>query len=221
MINNKDEILKAYNFRHACKEFNGNEIPKEDFEFILETGRLSPSSFGFEPWQFIVVQNKELREKIKEYSWGGEKQIPTASHFVIILGRKKKHMVYDSKYISDFMREVQELPDEVRDMKKGFYKAFQEKDFNLLEGERAIFDWACKQTYIALGNMMTSAAEIGIDSCPIEGFNMEKLDELLEKEGIMSREDFGVSVMVAFGYRKKDPRGKTRQSLNDIVTYIE
>nr|WP_207640783.1 NAD(P)H-dependent oxidoreductase [Clostridium hydrogeniformans] len=220
-MNNKDEILKAYNFRHACKEFNGNEIPKEDFEFILETGRLSPSSFGFEPWQFIVVQNKELREKIKEYSWGGEKQIPTSSHFVIILGRKKKHMLYDSKYINDFMREVQELPDEVRDMKRGFYKAFQEKDFNLLEGERAIFDWACKQTYIALGNMMTSAAEIGIDSCPIEGFNMEKLDELLEREGIMSRDDFGVSVMVAFGYRKKDPRGKTRQNLNDIVTYIE
>ena len=61
------------------------KISAEDFNTILETGRLSPSSLGLEPWHFVVVQNKELREKLKAYSWGAQKQLDTASHFVLIL----------------------------------------------------------------------------------------------------------------------------------------
>ncbi len=77
------------------------------------------------------------------------------------------------------------------------------------------------QTYIALGNMMTAAAQIGIDSCPIEGFHREKLEEILEKEGIIDREQFGISSMVVFGYRKEDPkRPKTRKSMEEVVEWI-
>ena len=72
----KESIIEAFNYRHACKEFNPEKkISDQDFNFILETGRLSPSSFGFEPWKFLVVQNQNLREKIKEHAWGGKKQI--------------------------------------------------------------------------------------------------------------------------------------------------
>jgi len=74
----KEIVIEAFNYRHACKEFNPEKkIADQDFTFILETGRLSPSSFGFEPWKFLIVQNKELREKLKEHTWGGQKQIPT------------------------------------------------------------------------------------------------------------------------------------------------
>lgn len=67
----KDQILAAYKFRHATKEFDSHKkISDSDFEFILETGRLSPSSFGFEPWKFVVVQSKDMREKLLPYSWG-------------------------------------------------------------------------------------------------------------------------------------------------------
>ncbi|PFE03542.1 NAD(P)H-dependent oxidoreductase [Bacillus cereus] len=219
----KEEILKAYQFRHACKEFDVNKkISDEDFHFILETGRLSPSSFGFEPWRFVVIQNQELRNKLLPVAWGAQKQLPTASHFVIILARKKEEMIYNSSYISNFMKNIQHLPEEVITMKRGFYKEFQESDFQLLESDRAMFDWASRQTYIALGNMMTAAAQIGIDSCPIEGFNKEKVEAVLKEEGILSDESFGVSVLVAFGYRAEEQKhDKTRQSMDTIVEWIK
>lgn len=118
------------------------------------------------------------------------------------------------------MINVQKLPGEIADEKRNFYKDFQINDFKLLESDRALFDWSCKQTYIALGNMMTSAAEIGIDSCPIEGFNKEKVEKILESEGIINKNKFEVSVMVAFGYRKINPMPKTRQNIDDIVEWI-
>ncbi|WP_410984077.1 NAD(P)H-dependent oxidoreductase [Bacillus cereus] len=219
----KEEILKAYQFRHACKEFDVNKkISDEDFHFILETGRLSPSSFGFEPWKFVVIQNQDIRNKLLPVSWGAQKQLPTASHFVVILARKKEEMIYNSSYISNFMKNIQQLPEEVITMKRGFYKEFQESDFQLLESNRAIFDWASKQTYIALGNMMTAAAQIGIDSCPIEGFHQEKVDAILKEEGIISDDTFGVSVLVAFGYRTEEPkRDKTRQTMDMVVEWIK
>ncbi|PDY48026.1 NAD(P)H-dependent oxidoreductase [Bacillus pseudomycoides] len=219
----KEEILKAYHFRHACKEFDVNKkVSDEDFHFILETGRLSPSSFGFEPWRFVVIQNQDIRNKLLPVAWGAQKQLPTASHFVAILARKKEDMIYDSSYISNFMKNIQQLPEEVITMKRGFYKAFQETDFQLLEGDRAMFDWASKQTYIALGNMMTAAAQIGIDSCPIEGFHQEKVEAILKEEGIVSGDTFGVSALVAFGYRAEEPkRDKTRQTMDMVVEWIK
>ncbi|CAI8737574.1 MULTISPECIES: NAD(P)H-dependent oxidoreductase [Bacillus] len=223
MEHTKEEILKAYQFRHACKEFDVNKkVSDEDFHFILETGRLSPSSFGFEPWKFVVIQNQDIRNKLLPVAWGAQKQLPTASHFVAILARKKEDMIYDSSYISNFMKNIQQLPDEVVTMKRGFYKAFQETDFQLLESDRAMFDWASKQTYIALGNMMTAAAQIGIDSCPIEGFHQEKVEAILKEEGIVSGDTFGVSALVAFGYRAEEPkRDKTRQTMDMVVEWIK
>jgi len=223
MEHTKEEILKAYQFRHACKEFDVNKkVSDEDFHFILETGRLSPSSFGFEPWKFVVIQNQDIRNKLLPVAWGAQKQLPTASHFVVILARKKEDMIYDSSYISNFMKNIQQLPEEVVTMKRGFYKAFQETDFQLFESDRAMFDWASKQTYIALGNMMTAAAQIGIDSCPIEGFHQEKVEAILKEEGIVSGDTFGVSVLVAFGYRAEEPkRDKTRQTMDMVVEWIK
>lgn len=152
----KKEILEALQFRHATKEFDPTKkISDSDFQFILEAGRLSPSSVGYEPWKFIVVQNRQLREKLREVSWGAQGQLPTASHFVVILARTIKDTKYDSKYVEDQMLNVKKFPLEVFEQIKVRYKSFQEEDLHLLESDRAIFDWACKQTYIALGNMMT------------------------------------------------------------------
>jgi nitroreductase len=216
----KEIIIEAFNYRHACKEFNPEKkIADQDFTFILETGRLSPSSFGFEPWKFLVVQNKELREKLKEHTWGGQKQIPTASHLLVILARKNYFMKYDSQYMKDFMKNVKQLPEDVIKTKTGYIENFQKNDFKLLETERAIFDWACKQTYISLSNMMTAASMIGIDSCPMEGFNAEKINAVLETDLGIDTEKFGISCMVAFGYRKTEPGAKTRQSMDKIVAW--
>ena len=216
----KEKILDAFHFRHACKEFNTDrKISDEDFDFILETARLSPSSFGFEPWKFLVVQNSELREKLRAHTWGGQKQFPTASHLLVILARKTPLMKYDSNYIEHIMADVHHIPEEARNARREKYAVFQQSDFKLLESERAMFDWACRQTYIALGNMMTSAAMIGIDSCPIEGFVAEKIEDVMRKDFDINTDDFGVSCMLTFGYRKNEQRPKTRQAIEDIVEW--
>lgn len=217
----KDQIIEAYQFRHACKEFDAaKKITTEDFDFIMETARLSPSSFGFEPWNFLVLQNPTLREKLLPVTWGAQKQLPTASHFVIVLARTKQEMAADSEYIQHMMKDTQDLPENVVQQKGAAYDHFLKNDFALFEDERVMFEWASRQTYIALGNMMTSAAMIGIDSCPIEGFAKEKVEDILAAEGLLDRERFGVACMVAFGYRKNEPRAKTRQAKEEIIRFI-
>ncbi|HZH58842.1 MAG TPA: NAD(P)H-dependent oxidoreductase [Metabacillus sp.] len=218
----KQAVLDAFRYRHATKEFDPTKkISDDDFSYILEAARLSPSSVGYEPWKFVVVQNPELREKLKQVSWGAQGQLPTASHFVIILARTIKDTKYDSDYVKHQMLNVKKFPPELFDKIKERYKEFQEEDLNLLENERTMLDWAGKQTYIALANMMTAAALIGIDSCPIEGFNFDKVQEILEEEGLLEDGHLAISVMAAFGYRSKEPRPKTRKEMNEIVQWIK
>lgn len=221
MKERKEEILKALKFREATKEFRTDKkISDEDFEFILETGRLSPSSFGWEPWQFLVIQNMELRDKLKAYSWGAQKQLPTASHFVIILGRKAADMLPGSEYLDHISFDINKLPQEIVNMKLDFYGKFQQNDFDLTD-ERKIFDWVGKQAYLPFANMMTAAAQIGIDSCPMEGFNSVKVEEILNAEGLLNPERFGVVAMVAFGYRKEDLEwNKTRRPAEDVIKWV-
>jgi len=215
------EIIDAFNFRHACKIFDKNKkISIDDFNTILEVARLSPSSFGFEPWKFLVVQNMDLREKLLPATWGALNILPTASHFVIILARKKPTLLYNSDYISHIMSDIHKIPKEKAEARREKYKKFQEEDFDLLSNDRYIFDWASKQTYIALGNMMSVAAMLGIDSCAVEGFERDKLEEIVRKDFGIDTNAFGVSVMVGFGYRVNEQAVKTRQSLEDIVEWV-
>lgn len=214
----KDKIIESLNFRHACKEFDlTKKIKDEDFDLILESMRLSPSSMGLEPWKFLLVQNKELRDRLKDVVWGGQKQIPTASHLIIALTKKSYFMRYDSEYVSNFMTSIQHHSKEMKQFRLNFFKKFQEEDHKLLESERAIFDWASKQSYIPLANMMNTAAMLKIDTCAIEGFNKEKVDNILEKYFNVDIKKYSISYILAFGYRINPPKEKTRQKLDDIL----
>jgi nitroreductase len=214
-------ILDTWQFRHACKHFDATKIvSKEDFAVILEAGRLSPSSFGFEPWKFLIVQKDELKKKLYPVSWGAQNSFNGASHFVIFLARKKADTIYNSAYVNHIMTDIQKLPQNVVEQKRKAFETFQKDDFTLLESDRALFDWACKQTYIALANMLTTAALLKIDSCPIEGFNREAVEKLLQDEGFLDATTFGVSVMASFGYRAVEPHNKTRQQLSSVVEWI-
>ena len=217
----KKDILEAYRWRQATKVFDADrKIKEEDMEFILETGRLSPSSFGFEPWQFVVVRREDLLQKIKDHAWGAQGQALTASHFVLILARTPKSMRYDSDYIRHIVTGVQGRTEEEYAQRVKRVQEFQENDYRLLDDERVFQEWIKRQTYIPLGNMMTAAAQIEIDSCPIEGFNQEEIDELLISVGVMERGEWSLSVMVAFGYRARDFAPKTRRDFNEVVKYI-
>ncbi|CAM3056115.1 NAD(P)H-dependent oxidoreductase [Flavobacterium frigoris] len=217
----KEDIINAFEFRHATKEFDATKtISDENMEFILETAHLSPSSFGFEPWHFIVVQDAALRELIKPVAWGAPLKLDTASHFVLGLSMKAPMVKWDSDYIMSMMKDVKQWPAETIEMYSKFYREFQESDFNL-DTDKKLFDWSSKQTYIALGNMMTSAALVGIDSCPIEGFHQEKAEALLREKFGVDTDKYGLSFMVAFGYRKANPANpKSRRNIEDIVTWM-
>ncbi|MFA9500193.1 NAD(P)H-dependent oxidoreductase [Mannheimia sp. E30BD] len=215
---NKEDVLNAFHYRASSRSYDGSKkIPADDFNYILELGRLSPSSVGSEPWQFIVLQNPELRQAIKPYCWG----IPTmetSSHIVVILA--KKNARYDTEFMIESMRRRQVTEEQLPAVIEK-YRTFQESDSKVLESERSLFDWCSKQTYLALANMMTGAALIGVDSCPIEGFDYDKVNEILSEAGLFDPAEWGISVMCTFGYRNKEIRKKLRKSFDEVVKFVE
>ena len=185
----REQMLQVFENRCSTRYYDPNKkISQEDFAAILEFARLSPSSVGSEPWKFLVIQNKALRDKLKPFSWGMQYQLDDCSHLVIILAKK------NARYDTPFFRDVAErkgLQGEQLEKALAKYKGLQEVEMKTAESERALFDWTSKQTYIALANMLTGAAAICVDSCPIEGFNYDKMNEVLAAEGLFDPNEWG------------------------------
>ncbi|RUM46282.1 MAG: NAD(P)H-dependent oxidoreductase [Hydrogenimonas sp.] len=207
-MGNKELFLKAMNDRYACKAFDPDrKIPKEDLEYILECGRLSPSSFGVEQWKFLVVQNQEMKDEIQKVSWN-QKQVGTCSDLVIILARKDVRST--DPYVQKQLKRYGLPEDKYQKFLKLYADWVDGRDDEILEL------WSEKQAYIAAANMMTGAAFIGIDSCPIEGFDCEAVDKIL---GIDTT-TFQTALILPFGYRADTPKEKKRLPLDEVVEYI-
>ena len=206
-------FLESMKFRHACKIFDENKkISAGEFDFILEAGRLSPSSTGLEQWDFLVVQNKELREKIKAVSWN-QVQITSCSHLLVILAK-----VAEVKSVGEYVEKmIDRRGDKAPEMiaaRKKFYGDFLGGRFH--GDDELVYHWSSKQCYIAATNMMTAAASLGIDSCPIEGFDEATLNKILGLDTSKQR----VSLIVPFGYRVKPQPKRYRRELSDVVKWI-
>ena len=215
-----EQILEILNFRHACKEFDSSKkISDSDFEIILKGGQLSPSSMGIEPWKFLVIQNESLREELATVSWGGKKQIPSCSHLVILLSRMPKELKHDSSYIHHLLTEVKQMPQEAVENFKGVVKMIEDTRFQ--NNEKALLNYSCLQTYIAADNMMTVSAMQQIDSCAMGGYDQKAVEEILIKHNLLNKDEFYLTLMIAFGYRINEPTPKTRQSLNDLVVWVK
>lgn len=215
----REQMLEVFHRRASTRRYDpSRQIPVEDFHAILEFARLSPSSVGSEPWKLLVIQNPELRQALKPISWGMVTQVEDCSHLVVILA--KKNATYDSAFLRESMLR-RGVTEEQMPMVVEKYRKFQYEDANIAESERTLFDWACKQTYIALGNMLTGAAALGIDSCPIEGFDYRAVNQLLAEKGLFDPNEWSVSVMATFGYRAAEIKPKARKSLEQIVTWVE
>ena len=204
------EILK---FRHACKIFDeSKKIGAGEFDFILEAGRLSPSSIGLEQWDFLVVQNKELREKIKAVSWN-QVQITSCSHLVVILA-KIKEIKFGSNYVDKMIARRADKDPEAIAARQKFYHDFLLSNFK--NDDELTFQWSHEQCMIAATNMMNAAASLGIDSCPIEGFDRHALNEILGLDESEQR----VAIVVPFGYRLNPQPEKLRRQRAEVVTWI-
>ena len=201
------EILK---FRHACKIFDeSKKIGAGEFDFILEAGRLSPSSTGLEQWDFMVVQNKELREKIKAVSWN-QVQITSCSHLVVILAKIKEVKVGSSYIDKMIARRADKDPEAIAARQKFFLLS------NFKNDDELTFQWSHEQCMIAATNMMNAAASLGIDSCPMEGFDRHALNEILGLDESEKR----VAIIVPFGYRLNPQPEKLRRQRSEVVTWI-
>ncbi|MCV6598228.1 MAG: NAD(P)H-dependent oxidoreductase [Mangrovicoccus sp.] len=221
------QILEAFNFRHATKVFDPErKVSESDFNTILEAARLSPTSFGMEPWQLLVIQTPEKRELFREFAWGANGalngsagQLGTASHFAIFLAHTGKTMKAGSAYTKNHIRQVKQIPEDVAVAYEGAYAQFQERDFKL-DSDAKITEWASRQAYIALGNMMTAAALLGVDSCPMEGFESDKTSAVLEQHFGIDPTALKPAVMVAFGYRANPPaHPKTRRAADQVISW--
>ncbi|WP_072680283.1 NAD(P)H-dependent oxidoreductase [Arcobacter sp. LA11] len=205
-------FMEAMDFRHACKIFDDTKkISEEDMTFILEAGRKSPSSFGMEPWKFLVITNDELKEKLKPVCWD-QPQITTCSHLVIYLAAIENVKPESGVPRRKFAR--REMPEEKYDF---YLKLYSDHLANTLSTDENILAWTARQNYIAAGNMMTAAGIKGIDSCPVEGFEKEKVEEILE----IDTTKYQVAVVIPFGYRVNEQSTQLREKLEDVVEYIK
>lgn len=215
----RKDLIEVFNRRYATKKFDPHKkISPEDWEIIMKSAQLSPSSFGYEPWKFLLIKNEKIKNELKEIAWGAVNSLNGASHFIICLARTD--VTADSDYVKDFVENVLKTKYELHSQRTDLFRDFQKKDFDLND-DRSLFDWACKQTYIALGNMLTTAAWLGIDSCPIEGFNRYEVNSYLIEHDLMDPNHYGVSYMAGFGYRDQPITPKKRRPLDQVFKTIK
>ncbi|MFC3931426.1 NAD(P)H-dependent oxidoreductase [Streptococcus dentapri] len=219
----KKQVRAAFDHRVAVRIYNDQDISKEDMEYILDTAWLSPSSIGLEGWRFVVLGRKQIakhRKALKVLAWGAQSQLDTTSHLVLLLA--EKNVRYDSESVKESLLRRGISQGENLDMRLNLYKTFQEENMKIADNPRAVWDWAAKQTYIAMGNMMTAASMIGIDSCPIEGFDYDKVNAYLAEAGIINSEKESIASMISFGYRLKDPKHpRSRKPRQEVITWLE
>lgn len=197
----KSAVLEAIEKRFACKNYSDREIAKEDLDLICEAGRLSPTSFGMEHFDIHVYHSKDILDVCFN-----QESMKTAPITVVLTVKTAKWYDADGDFVKErgcrFPGTVEEYVEDFR----GYYE--------YLKGLDRLDMWAKAQTYIAIGNMMTAAAELGIESCAIEGFDNDKLIKCMGLNG----EDDQVGIVCAFGY-PKETRERIRRDFDDVVKY--
>jgi nitroreductase len=206
------DALAALNWRYACKKFDpAKKIPADAWAALEQSLLLSPSSYGLQPWKFFVVENPALREQLLPHSWG-QRQIVDADKLVVF-AVKKEMSVADADRLIARTSQVREVH---VDTLAGYHKMMAG---SLTRTPAAEVDvWMSRQVFIALGVFLATAAMLGVDTCPMEGFVPEKYDEVLglDAKGYASR------VVATAGYRAADdPSGKAKKVRFELGEVVE
>lgn len=207
----REQLLEQMHWRYATKEFDASKkISPEDWTALEEALVLTPSSFGLQPWKFLVITDQPTREKLQAASWG-QGQVTTCSHHVVFAVRTDVNEAFVDANISRIT--------EVRGLSPESMAGFKKVIMGFLPGIDPL-EWATRQAYIALGNFMTSAAMMGIDTCPMEGIDPKKYDEIL---GLSAR-NLKTVVACSTGYRaftdKYAVLKKVRFPKEDVVVAV-
>ncbi|MEI8037503.1 MAG: NAD(P)H-dependent oxidoreductase [Verrucomicrobiota bacterium] len=210
-----EALLEQLRWRYATKQFDPTrQIPADDWSTLEEALVLTPSSFGLQPWKFLVVTDPAIKESLVPFSWG-QQQVADCSHLVVFAHRKE----IDAEYLERFLQSVVETRGVTMESLAAYRGLMESKIFNSPLRDQ-IQEWNQRQTYTALGCFMTCAALRGIDTCPMEGFEVEKYDEIL---GLAPR-GLSVGLVCPAGYRAPDDRyaalPKVRFETRDLVEHI-
>jgi nitroreductase len=184
------QLIDALKWRYATKRMNGQKVPTEQLENILEAIRLSASSFGLQPFTILVVENEELRKKIQPVAYN-QPQILEASHLLVFAGWSDVTEAHVTDYISNIAETRKGSVDSLADFKGMMMGMVNGQPQNVKS------EWAARQAYIALGTAMVAAAFEKVDATPMEGFDPAAVDAILglQEKGLRS-----VSIL-ALGYR--------------------
>lgn len=203
-------LLPALNWRYATKRFDPNKkVSAENIEQIQRAIDLAPSSFGLQPYRALVIDDPDTREKLRAASYA-QPQITECSHLFVLAA--KKDMSPD--YVDEYMRRIATTRGQELEDVSGFGEYIKGSTGKM--SPEAIVQWNKRQTYIALGMLLAAAAELRVDSCPMEGFEAEKYDELL---GLKER-GLTATVVAAVGYRSEEDatrhHGKVRLGVGEL-----
>ena len=209
------ELLDKLNWRYAAKAMNGNAVPEEKIQRILEAARLAPTSSGLQPFEIMVITNQDIKEKIKPVAWN-QSVITDCSHLLVFAA-------WDT-YTADRINYMFDLTNEIRGFKNEGWENYRQMLLSSYPQKDAEenFNHAARQAYIAFAEAITAAAFEGVDSTPLEGFDPAAVDEILglREKGLRS------AVLLPIGYRKEDEDWlvnlvKVRKPMEDLVTVID
>ena len=209
-----DALLQQLTWRYATKKFDpAKQIPAADWATLEKALVLTPSSYGLQPWKFIVVTDPALKAKLRPATWN-QAQVEDCSHYVIYAAKRD----LTEADLDAFLARTAEVRGVPVDSLAG-YKGFMMGD--LVHGPRhaVIGEWAARQCYIALGNLLTTAAVLGIDACPFEGLIPDQYDQILGLEGSPYR----TVCACPLGYRAADDKyataPKVRFDPKDVIDH--
>lgn len=185
--------LEALSRRYSVKKFNNQIIPQETLHNILESGKLSASSLGLQPYKIIIVESEEMKQKLIP-AFYNPSQISTCSHLVVIISKK----TIEESYIRGYFNHISEVRQTPLEQLDPFKNSISQHINQKTQAE--IFNWAEKQSYIVLANLMYAAAIESIDSCPMEGFRQDLIEDILN----INPETEKVTVTLALGYRSEE-----------------
>ncbi len=209
-----DELITSLEWRYATKEFDtGKKIAPDTWDALEQSMVLTPSSFGLQPWHFITITCQKTKIELLEHSWH-QRQVTDCSHLVVLCARDGLDEGDMEKWL-DRLADVRGVARESLDGYAGMMGGF----FSTMDYSRRLA-WAKNQVYIALGQLMASAAVLGIDACPMEGIIPAEYDRILGLEN----SGFTTTVACALGYRSSDDNyaelPKVRYEARDMLRTI-
>ena len=211
----QDTMLRQLRWRYATKQFDPlRKISADNWKTLEDALILTPSSFGLQPWRFVVITDSKIREALVPFSWG-QRQVADCSHFIVFSVK----LTVTREDVDGFINRIAE----VRGMTTESLATYRQMMVGtLVEGPMSatVGEWAKRQAYIALGNFMTCAALLGIDTCPMEGLDPAKYDEILGLPAL----GFTTVVACPAGYRSLDDKyaalPKVRFKREDLIEYV-